>query len=312
MTVSDQSRPSEDEMETPFELELRGLFHRTAPQRGRVDVNALASSMRPKQMRRFPMVLKVASAALVAASVIASIMILHPRATNAAFADVQQKLKEVRTVKFTITRSTPNFPNEVDRVMYLGSDLARAELSTGEIIVLNRKEKKMLRMQPKAKKVTVFDLPEYSDPIPNQIERLQSVSDHQLKQLPDREIDGKRAQEFEIEEAGRKESWWIDSKSHLPIRMESRFKRPVMVGPKVKAPEIADVLEVFSDFQYNVALPDKLFLTKLPDGYAVEIKRMQTREEIKRAIDEQIQQVDKMVRQQRQALEQRKKKKSQD
>src|SRR5262245_50289956 len=128
--MSDDKRISEKrESETPFEMELRSLFQRTAPLTRRVDVGALANPLRIERTRTFSMQVKVGSAIVVAASAIAAIVALQSTSSSMAFADVQQKLKDVQTVKFTITRSIANQPDEVDRVMFSGGDLARAELA---------------------------------------------------------------------------------------------------------------------------------------------------------------------------------------
>jgi hypothetical protein len=168
------------------EDELRPLFQRTGPRETSTDVATLFQQAdqhknpfrplgrvmialqqivsnrpisQPLLRRRTIMTARIASCCLVVAGLtgLASWLVVSESTTSIAFADVQKKMKEARTVTFTliIEQTEPvSQPEDVQyKYMYMGDFLVRTEFvmkgNTVFVMIENTKEGKGLTLNPK-------------------------------------------------------------------------------------------------------------------------------------------------------------------
>jgi outer membrane lipoprotein-sorting protein len=205
---------------------------------------------------------------------------------SAAFAAVAEAMTNVRSVTWKST-TTVKQPGEKtttlnDVTMYLAPSLSRMEYSSSDgrksIIIVDGKKRKAIYLDLTAKTARIEQWnedtkdPPPSNPSLNEFQQLQKLfadardgKGNKIERLGKRTIDGHDAQGFRLEIRSTEVKIWADSKSQLPVRVESRTLVPEMSY---------DSTCEMTDFQVGVDLDKSLFSLDVPPGYTIEKERI--------------------------------------
>ncbi len=185
------------------------------------------------------------------------------RGPGLAFADVVERLNEVQSATFRFTVQVPGQPEATGRGFILEPGRVRCEwdtgLAEGLVQILNPVLGKNIAVLTKTKKVTV----NHDGATPasvNFLTALRRMTDKATGSLDDREIDGRVATGFRIDDGSLVVSIWADRESGLPLLIQYRGIPPHGGGM------------TWSDFEYNVDLDESLFDFEPPPDYTVEEK----------------------------------------
>ena len=217
------------------------------------------------------MTARIASCCLVVAGLIglASWLVVSESTTNIAFADVQKKMKEARTVTFTlISEETVSDLQSGDiqyKHMYMGDHLARVE---GEmkgktlfVGIEDGKAGKGLMLNPIKKTAYFYEKDQKRKSNYDHI--IYIVKNHKnAKKLSEKLIDGKKTIGFQLQlpdpgNSGAFQRVWVDSKTQLPVFMEFFSKDDA--GKETR-------LRKATNFIFGRKLDPKLFRLELPPG----------------------------------------------
>lgn len=182
---------------------------------------------------------------------------------NLKLSQVQDAIRKVRSMSYTVTHTTGSQQEIAWVVKVLGEDLCRVEQPNGIYLIFDVKGKRIMEVDPTESKVRITE----NLPVPgdfNSIAMLANVkalaAEHQ-PELPVRAIDGKEATGFAIEENGVQINVWIDPATNLPLEMQ-RHSTPTQENTSQAA-------ETWSDFRFDEPMDKSLFAFEVPEGFAV-------------------------------------------
>lgn len=193
--------------------------------------------------------------------------------TSIAFADVQKRLENVKSLSFTFTNgainATTRNPESTGYSKILGNDYHRVEYPNGDVHIADLKKKRMLYLRNQEKKA---ELTIGFDPkgVMDFYDKMRNWHKESIKTLPDREIDGKVTKGFVVEELGREMKVWVDADTKLPVRVEVSAKTKQFIGGKEAN------IDIMTDFVFDKALDKGLFDTTPPADYVVKTIRIPT------------------------------------
>jgi len=226
-----------------------------------------AAGARPPRPRAWPrrikMLLKVAAGILVVVGLSNVVSLQGPGAGGLAFAQVQERLKEVRSVTGTHVLRRPGQPDEEFRLLILENGLVRVEQPDGGYTVTDTRKHRALLVTPAKKQATVLEGLATRPPA-DLYGLLRDAPRRAVRRLPGRELEGRRAVGYvvRVDEAGLaggEFTVWVDPTTGLPFRFEATEKddkgRPVQV--------------LLTELVYDVRLDPDLFSLKPPADYAV-------------------------------------------
>ncbi len=212
---------------------------------------------------------------LVAVAVIVVVMVglatwLLPgdRGPGLAFAEVLDRVRSVRTVKFTSTVTMEGGPGGVSEILRLEPGRSRTiDTRTGRVTIVDKVAGRTLLLNPDAKKaiLIIYEGPaEAVGELPaTLLEKITELRDGTEQELGQRVMDGRTVSGFRSYLGGREWVVWADSQTGLPVRVETTH--PLM------APGLRMVM---TDFEWGLALDESLFSLTPPEGYLVEEKRV--------------------------------------
>lgn len=186
---------------------------------------------------------------------------LFNRGSNLAFAEVLEHIRSVKTLSFTNTVNAPSNPPELQTVTfktdYMEPGKQRTIQDNGNIIVMDMAARKSMSLIPSQKKGMIFDfskMPQQEQQV-NFIESLQNLQDQADMVLGQKNINGKLAMGFFVNQAGQEYTIWADIKTGLPMIIE------------VKMAMFGNMKVTMTDFVFNPDLDESLFAIQLPEGY---------------------------------------------
>jgi outer membrane lipoprotein-sorting protein len=150
-------------------------------------------------------------------------------------------------------------PQPSSRLLVLGPSLVRTEAGDSYSVIDFRARKTIL-VSTREKRVTVlegtaFQIPEQM----NFYSFFKDIARNPTRTLAGREVGGKPALGLVVKVDGRECTVWVDTRSRLPIRVESTSRE----GDEI-------VVQVMSDIAFDRPLDESLFRMDPPDGYKVE------------------------------------------
>lgn len=258
-----QSEPPE-----PFEEDLRALFRRTAPEITPTNVEALFVRAKSNRLdservlnRKRTIMIRLAIGTLVTAATGTILVLLVPRPSNAGIelSEVQRHVTDTKTVTLKDVQFLNGKPHDSSRLLILGPGLVRTE-TDDSYAVIDFPGRKAIMVSAKEKRATIlegaaFQLPERM----NFYLFFKDIARNPSTPLSEREVDGHPAVGFVVKVNGQESSVWVDTRSRLPIRVESTSR------------EGEDVLvDVMSEIVFDRPLNESLFQMTPPDGYKVE------------------------------------------
>jgi outer membrane lipoprotein-sorting protein len=215
------------------------------------------------------------------------------RSAGLAFAEVQEQVKKVRSVRYIETRTDPQpdggAPVTSERRHFvLGRYLQRVETldpdgQPGSISISDAEHGTHVVIQPKTKRFVILATQVSVDfDGSNQIETENKPSTEadiykvvrevpaEAKPLPGKTIDNRRVLGFLFEEHGGGYTWkrtyWIDAETKLPVRIEiSARSNDKRLGP-------SDWVQ--AGFVFDETLDTSLFSTTPPAEYTVETQKL--------------------------------------
>ena len=283
------SRPESQE-----DADLKQLFRRDVPAFASVDVAAVLNeacqperlngeqfdrALRGKSLvsnsqtqRRLIMLAKAGTLGVCAASICAALA-FGLWGGNSVLGEVQDALQNVKTATYTVTQTVGEQPAQVWKVKLQGDRFCRAELSGGVYFVFDAQAKKMMEVNPRESKVRITeDLPVPQNfSILAKLAHLKASAANVQTDVPSRQIGGKTATGFVVEENGAEYKVWLDPETNLPLEMEleRREKLGGAAGERV-------IKERWADFRFDQPLDSSLFVLEAPQGYEVEVRKAPT------------------------------------
>jgi outer membrane lipoprotein-sorting protein len=209
---------------------------------------------------------RVAAAAVLVLAIGGVALWFHAGSTTAAFADFVAPILEAKSAKFKMSVEYEMQPPLTFRAIFLAPNRMRQELPGGQVNIADFDKGKMVGLDPKSKRMTVFSLTNFpKDKLPkNYFAQLQSqLLDTQAKPnvkrepLGEKDIGGRRAIGYRISSAAQVLTLWGDPKTGLPVRIETT----VDVLPKTKT--------TWTEFEFDVAVDESLLSLAPPTGYTV-------------------------------------------
>jgi hypothetical protein len=196
--------------------------------------------------------------------------------TSVAFADVVQPLLTAETGTFKMTIDVvasgldwidcKNEPFQTIEVMFVGPGRTRWNIPTGEVLVANMQEGKLMILMPAKKEAAVMQVgPPGLIPRHNRFNKLLALrplieyalekEDESVEFLGEREIEGLTLIGYYVPEPEHHGdiTIWADSETKLPVRVEQ---------------SMGTETAVISEIVYNVELDESLFSVQPPKGYS--------------------------------------------
>lgn len=190
----------------------------------------------------------------------------HGGGATPAAADFIQPILDAKSAKFNMTCQVEGQPLIAFRVLFSAPNRMRQELPGGTVNISDTDQGKMVSLDPKNKRMTVFNLANmakgkaptnFFSQLRSQLSDAQKKPGVQHTPLGEKEIGGRRAVGYRISGQAQVITLWGDPKTGLPIRVETR----VDLIPKATT--------TWTDFEFNVPVDESLFSTEPPAGYTV-------------------------------------------
>ncbi|MHC4692099.1 MAG: carboxypeptidase regulatory-like domain-containing protein [Planctomycetota bacterium] len=229
------------------------------------------------------LITKLAAAAVIVVAVIAGVFQFGDHMESKAYAEVFRPLLKVETGTFNMTVDVVDAgldwidskgqPLQTIKVMFAGPSLTRWDVPTGEVLVANMKEGKVMILFPAKKEAVLMQIGRPGVITPNnrfnKLLALRPLIRYALKKdvdivefLGERRIEDVNAVGYHL--AGPDHhgeiTVWADAETKIPIRIEQSM---YIENRKETA--------VISDIEYNVELDESLFSVDPPDGYSVTV-----------------------------------------
>ena len=209
---------------------------------------------------------RAAAAAIFVSAIVGLTLWFHGVGTTPAFADFIEPILDAKTAKCKLDVQVEGQPSMTLQVTFLAPNRIRQDLPNGLTNISDFDKGKMVGLDPKNKRMTVFSLVNVpKDKLPKnlfaqlrtQLVEAREKPDAKRESLGEKEIDGHRAVGYCIRSPGQTLTIWGDPKTSLPIRVETS----VELIPKAKT--------TWTEFQFDVAVDESLFSIEPPAGYTV-------------------------------------------
>jgi outer membrane lipoprotein-sorting protein len=243
------------------EIQADPVLAARAIERARAAVVSLPPARLSFWSRRLPWVRVAAGIVLITCSVLVIGWLLSADSGGgSAFADVQEKVRNTRTLTFKMTRQHKGRA-ETERILIQAPNLLRVESAGAKVSIIDYEQRKWLAIDPAKKEATVYQ--GIGLAAPDIYGMLRNLQKDTIKRLPPREIDGKTAPGFLVpvsaDEHRYEAAVWVDATTRLPVRLEVSGEDD----------EGHKSLEVMSDLVFDTALDPALFSLVPPKGFAV-------------------------------------------
>ncbi len=207
----------------------------------------------------------------VAAITVACLIWLTQNGSTPAFAveEVVSNMADARTARFEMTVTVVGQPEMKMKGFYMEPAHFRQEMFGGYINIADWTIGKMVGLDPMTKQATVINIvnmpaDQKAQGQQNSFESIReslrkAVADPNVKveMLGEKQLEGRTVVGFRFRNGPMPTTMWADPKTKFPVSIES-----TMIGPpKTKV--------VMSNYEFNVELDEKLFSTKIPEGYTV-------------------------------------------
>jgi outer membrane lipoprotein-sorting protein len=189
---------------------------------------------------------------------------------NSTFAAVQETMTHVYGVTFQWRpiRVSGAFSSP-EKIMLLDEHRSRTE-DDKSIAIIDSKQRRMMQLDLKEKTATMIDNMDFP-PRGNDFDLIRNLKQGKVKQLPNREINGKPMLCFRARDdvgGGWNEEriLLVDPATQLPVRIERTVTN-------AQGKEM--IFAICDDFRYNVTLDESLFALTPPAGYRVTTRRQE-------------------------------------
>lgn len=201
--------------------------------------------------------------------IIATVWMLVPgqQSTALAFNKLAETVIAAKAARFDMEVAIEGQPIQKVQAYFLSPGRYRQELPTGMINIIDMKAGKIVSLMPAEKKAFMMNFkggPEkgnshdYFEQVQALLSKNRNARDDQYENLGEKEIDGKRAAGFRLDDPAQTVTIWGDPKTGQPVRIESIFSGL----PRTET--------TMSNFVFNVELKESLFDIKPPADYKVQ------------------------------------------
>ena len=221
---------------------------------------------------------KTAAAVVIAGGAIGLItyFTLGNGGASIAWADVQEKIRNARTMTYKTKVKVEGLPTMETTVMLKEPGLMRQEMTMGPskvITIMDIRQGKMIALVEAQKKATTYDL----TGLPAEERKKQEEQDflagikklieESETELGEKKIDGRAVKGYRVEKGKQVITIWADAKTAQPVEMNMTMFQGETKG-------------TMSEFKFDVELDDALFSVEVPkgEGYTVDKKQMEFKE----------------------------------
>ena len=209
---------------------------------------------------------KIAAAIVVVAGIAAlGWVTLGGGGATVAWADVQEKIRNARTLTFKMAMKMEGFPDTETKMMFMGPGRMRQEWTMGPskvVGIFDVRQGKMITLVEKEKKAIVVNLSELPEESRKQYEQqdflaqMKKLIEESETELGEREIGGRQAKGYQVQKDGQAMTVWADAKTGRPLEMSMTMFQ-------------GETKMTMSDFEFDAKLDESLFSLEVPEGYTV-------------------------------------------
>jgi outer membrane lipoprotein-sorting protein len=227
------------------------------------DVKPLPSFWSVRTMFRY------AALAAVAAVVLLALWLAVPfGAGNLAFADVQKKVEQTKSLNLTFTQEGSDGKPQTGTAYVLSDGRVRMEDQDGSYNVVDPRRELSLAVDP-AKKTALL-IRGYYNRMPTDVYQMfRDIRKSEVKKLPGEQLNGEAAEVFlgkaPFGETEQEVKVWVEPKSQLPLRLEIVDQDKASAGRKMTM-----------DLKFDQPLDEKLFSTEAPAGFTLRTEGVET------------------------------------
>ncbi len=214
-----------------------------------------------ERIRAMKTMTKIAAALMIAAGIAVFVFTFTPGHKNIAFADVVQPILAAQTAIFNISLAGKNEEAKPVQIMTMGTSRIRENLESGESIVIDFQEGKVLVLESAAKKAMIVKL----DGLPQRPQNYLELLIHNInltlqspevtiEELEEQQIGGRPAIGYHAYRGNLDMTVWADAETKMPVRLESTFGQGKVT---------------FSDFEFDMEMDPSLFSMEIPEGYTL-------------------------------------------
>ena len=202
-------------------------------------------------------------AALVAAAVVLwALWLVGPfGAGNLAFADVQKKVEQTKSLTITFTQEGSDGKPQTGTAYVLSDGRLRMEDSDGSYNVIDPKRERSLAADP-AKKEALLIKGFYNLMPTDVYQMFRDIRKSEVKKLPGEQLNGQTTEVFlgkaPFGDVVQEVKVWFEPKSQLPVRLEIVDHSNGGAG-----------LKMTMDLKFDQPLDEKLFSTEAPAGFTL-------------------------------------------
>ncbi|AGA28879.1 LolA family protein [Singulisphaera acidiphila] len=214
-----------------------------------------------ERIRTMPPIVRIAAALLIAAGTtgIVSVMTSGQKGPGIAFADAIEHVRAAHTITYTMRIGDDPTPFRVSR---MEPGLIRTEMPGGGVNIMDRNRGKTLTLNPADKTATLIESKaDVQAGGEDMIDKLRHFRGKPEQDLGEQVLDGRPARGFRLSAGGWSSVIWIETKTDLPIRMETKLNSGAD-GTKTV---------VFRDFVFDAPLDESLFRMTPPEGYKTQV-----------------------------------------
>ncbi len=250
-------------LDPEYREELRRRMLATFETSGSLTANELQKGLQ-KSKFRMNHIVRIAATILVVVGIGAGILLLTQGngMAGVAWADVQERIRNIKTVTYNATIRYEGAPDIVMRIMVRRPGLLRQEMIEPKksTTIMDIPNGKILMLIEHLKQAVLIEMLEIPEEIRQEHEQLDMLV--QLKEfieeseieLGERKISGRRVKGYCVAKSKLVMTIWADAQTGVAVEME--VKRV-----------FGETTMVMSDFQFDVELDEKLFSLEAPAGY---------------------------------------------
>lgn len=242
----------------------------------RENVFPQATPERTKRMKIFKKYIPTAAAACIVAGIAAAVIFLTlgDGGASITWADVQQRIRNARTMTLKATIKKEGSPSREMKMMFKEPGLMRYEISDGSskvVMILDaRKNKRVVLMETGTqKRAFAYDETGLSAEFrqkkgavsQNFLTQFKELIEESETELGEKEINGRTVKGYRVKKDNTVSTIWVDAKT----------AQPVEVNTTTPQGEIVEI--TMSDFEFDVELDDSLFNLDIPKGYTIRNKQ---------------------------------------
>jgi outer membrane lipoprotein-sorting protein len=209
-------------------------------------------------MNRLP---KIAASILILAGVAALVWVLGPGTATVAWADVQERIRNLHTLTCRIRVERKGQAPFEGRMMFKEPGLIRQEMTKPLqcINIFDLEEGKGLSLISKEKIAVLMDMSDLPQEIrkehedKNYLAQIKELVEKSGQELGEKQIGQRRAKGYKVEHEGELFTVWVDAETGDPLEMEMKLFQD------------QGVLTT-SNFEFDKPLDDKLFSLEVPEG----------------------------------------------